>query len=1494
MAFEQHINWTVLPAGLSDDGTQARVSVFIAPRLETPGAEAPGPDKPPVTTLEHFPDFVTWPDKVKAVTFEFATADDSHVPSAFLTSPLVPQGPPPDTKLWTSLFHEDTPVEPFVFQDARQRGFRTYSATKVSDRTRAVYAEAAKSSPETPPAARDTLRSLRAASPGARGVAAATGGTGDGMPPELVELADFHKARMRDSIVRGEEPPPPPPELPKPDFHQMLTSLGDHPTLLRRLGLVRDFLLPADRLPVSSGELFLSVTPHWTSALRKDSHDVAPRTRYVFLPDRHVFAPAAQAPTDGEPLAPPSRGLVALSGKFSVEQADIDGAALKVMSLPADAKGLSPVRTHGISLVRDERLKSLQDDLKRAVDHNQAFTRVLAQNGARVAAPDPQPPGAAPPEAQAPEPGPELAAQDLVRGHRMDIWDEERQRWFSLHERSLEYRQPNGGPLLLTAADEGFFQANLVSPPNDADEHHLYVPEHLATWDGWSLSAPRPGLVLDIEEGSVEENKPPNQPVEVGNKAQTPLHLEITAKAQPGSLPRLRFGHQYRVRLRTVDLAGNGPGLTEADALMDGNDLALPGSGLLVFQRFEPVLAPAVAPRLPFGEGASDFRMVIRSSPGSGPPPAGPPGPGGHAVRIALSNVQFGKTNDDVRVVQEALMAQGHRLPGGADGVFGKQTKAAYAEEQRDQGFSGRDADGEPGCVSLTELGRKSGFTVDCGTHTATAARTGSAAGVTAEQYAADFNRSSLVTKEGHVAYQGVDERHVVAPKASLRCVEWHGLLDEAIGSTDKHVQDTVYALAIRESGSLNDSSQPNVRLEPVQSPAADPANPATTALHMGEQVEVRYLRDPLARGAVFLDLPGMPAGEPFEVPWGGPVWHRPQSFRLRLAEGTAPPRFDEASRVLTVSLPKGAVATVRMCSMIDFDERIMGLASWCRELPQPAPQVMPETEAQAAAGRAAEQHRADRALEVAAAGQHWLFTPWHELALVHAVQRPLSAPVLELSPLANPRASGATAEHLAGTIALDEGSTDRIDLVAEWTEVTDAGPTGRHTQQMTVPVFGLLTARASRAGVPGTEPALLRDGILTFSTQAAEARAKASQNSGDRIPPVPEKQEFGDTKHRTVSYRPVAGSKFGDYFPPEFAAPENKLSVPGEAKEHSVPSSAPPTAPQLLYCMPTLALEHVPAPPGAIVQRRRGGGIRVYVGRTWFSSGDGELLGVVLGEPPGGDPHSVRDARVTLMGRDPIHRSAPVVAPTPDVFTNAVRQSGKLSITTPSGPLTVTVVGFAPQFDADGKDGRWFFDLDLDTGDACLPFVRLALVRFQPDSIPGAEISPVVLADLVRTLPDRELTVRLGDSVSVSVTGPSWDPTGSVPPQITATLQRRHDVIADADLGWVTVEGTATPLTSISAESSHRPFYTGQVPVPPVRRGVPLRLLVVETEGIPANGPVPPTTPGPVVYCDTVDLPPGRGDTDDHDDGHNGHDGRGGHDDGDDRRGGRGGGPHH
>ncbi|MFG3117697.1 peptidoglycan-binding domain-containing protein [Streptomyces sp. NPDC048197] len=1586
MDFEQQINWTVLPAGLTADGTQVKVSVFIAPRLLGPAPPVP-PDPTKRATLGPFPDFLRWPEKIANATFDFATGAGTREPSTsteadtephttpapsttFVTG-LKPQGPAPNADLWTSLFGKGTPLDPYTFESHTDKICETYSTKQVSTFTKDKYVEAAMKSPEVPPPTQGLVMpssdsptdggstnggsanggsteggSTNGGSPSdGSGGSAGTGDVGPRdeptavgdttaddeppMPSELQSLHNFHTIPMpeRTSTLAGEEPPPPPrPEKHDPDFHQMLTWLGDHPTLLRQLGLVLDFRLPAGLLPVSSGQLFLKVIPHWKPEMGEAaSHNVSPRTRYVFLPDRRAFTPRAVEPTDG-PLTPPSRGLVELQGNFTLEPADIDAAAGKMVGPAKDATGLATVRTHGIALVRDQRMESLRQEFARAAEHDLAFSEVVKQQKARGAPPDPQNPGAAPHAAGDEVPAPELFAENLVRGHRLDVWDETRRQWFSLHEREVEYRKPHGGPLLLRASDEGFFQAHLLRPPPEAmHPDHLYVPEQLVTWDGWSLSAPRPGLVLDTDAGSVDEDRHPNQPVPLNNEAQTKLPLEFTPKVRPGTLPRLRIGHEYRVRMRTVDLAGNGLDKGEADALVDLTDngagvaaadglkdreaLLLPKDAeLLTFQRFEPVLAPAVVGRFGFGEGASEFRMVIRSSPGSGPPPATPGTP---QIIVHLHHVQPGMSNDEVRIVQQALIDQGFTIEAGPTGFFGKQTTAAYSRWQEAHGFTGTAADGKPGCSTLTDLGLKSGFAVDCddggtgpGTGTGTAVGTGD--GMTAEQYAADFNRSPLVTSGGHAPYRGTDERHVVAPKASLRCIEWHGLLDEAIGSTDPNVQNAVYDLAVRESGSLSDPSQPDVVVEPVKSPAADPENPANTVLHTGEQVELPYLPDPLSTGAVFLDLPGMTEGQPFAVAWDGDVWHRPRSLRLRLAEGNARPRFDEASRVLTVFLPKGVVATVRVCSMIDFDERIMGVAGWCRGQQDSAPRLAMEGEGEVAARRAAAARRTDDVLALAAASRHWMFTPWQELTLVHAVQQPLKSPVLTLvHPDPSRRPLGATAEHLTGAIALDEASTDRVDLIAEWTEVRDAGSEGRETSEMTVPVFDLLTAwAASNKGAPGVEPAILQDGVLTFNTEAAEKKAKedaaAAVGNPEKHPdpPKPAKHEFGDTKHRMVRYHPVAASKFADYFPAEFAEPgKNRLTVAGQPEEYSVPSSARPTAPRLQYCVPTLTMEEIKGPPGVIVHRRHGRGIRVYLDRPWYSSGDGELLGVVLGDPPGGDPTSVRDAWVTLMGRDPIHRSAPVVAPTPEMFTNAVAQTPKpITLDLPSTLLHVRVVGFTPQFEKvvpkDGDDldkiGRWFCDLDLDTGDACLPFVRLALVRYQPDSVPGAEISKVVLADLVRTLPDRELRVTLGDPLSVSVSGPSWDPTdptGPRPPRITATLQRRNSLVDDDDLGWVNLDDTTTQLTSVDAESSRTPFYTGQIPIPPGRRG-PLRLMVLETEGIPPDAPNQLTTPGPVIYCDTVELPrrpggpggPGGDHDHDHGDGHD-HGGPGDHD---------------
>ena len=149
----------------------------------------------------------------------------------------------------------------------------------------------------------------------------------------------------------------------------------------------------------------------------------------------------------------------------------------------------------------------------------------------------------------------------------------------------------------------------------------LYLHESIARWEGWSLSAPRPGLAMTRSPHAPSDDDPDTQPVPDRNEALPDgVPLEVTFRTA-GGLPRLRVGGAYRLRARAVDLAGDGPTLGEADALLDGLAAAgepvptAPGEreGPLEFTRFEPLQAPPVVLRRPVTEGESVEHVVVRS-----------------------------------------------------------------------------------------------------------------------------------------------------------------------------------------------------------------------------------------------------------------------------------------------------------------------------------------------------------------------------------------------------------------------------------------------------------------------------------------------------------------------------------------------------------------------------------------------------------------------------------------------------------------------------------------------------------------------------------------------------------------------------------------------------------------------------------------------------------------------------------------------------------------
>ena len=94
------------------------------------------------------------------------------------------------------------------------------------------------------------------------------------------------------------------------------------------------------------------------------------------------------------------------------------------------------------------------------------------------------------------------------------------------------------------------------------------------------------------------------------NRRRTPrldgVNIETAFVPQPGTLPRLRFGHTYRMRVRAADIAGNSlPAESKDDSQASQDHL---------FTRFDPVVPPALVLRDRVSGGESVERMVIRSN----------------------------------------------------------------------------------------------------------------------------------------------------------------------------------------------------------------------------------------------------------------------------------------------------------------------------------------------------------------------------------------------------------------------------------------------------------------------------------------------------------------------------------------------------------------------------------------------------------------------------------------------------------------------------------------------------------------------------------------------------------------------------------------------------------------------------------------------------------------------------------------------------------------
>jgi hypothetical protein len=641
-----------------------------------------------------------------------------------------------------------------------------------------------------------------------------------------------------------------------------------------------------------------------------------------------------------------------------------------------------------------------------------------------------------------------------------------------------------------------------------------------------------------------------------------------------------------------------------------------------------------------------------------------------------------------------------------------------------------------------------------------------------------------------HIA--ATSERHIAPPKTSQTMAETHGMLDTPAGPPDK----ALYNLLVNRDGSFN----------------SDPAKPDKPVPHPEPQLTLPYLPDPFAPGAAFRTLPGTLDGSVWTTPFTG-TWPDMRPFRLVLDEGSGVPEFseNETERVLRVHLPKAEVVKVALsCFLTDDDTTqpprmlsTMKIWSWIVEA---NPANLSDLQ------------------QLALDGGHWMLTPPRTLTLVHAVQQPLIEPQFQRLRVA--RNFGETFATLFDEMPINGKSTIKLDIEANWQEHVDDLSDKDQPQ--------VLNGAAHAFQVPLSA----EDTVATIGTRKLIFPPETIGHVS--------KHEFHDTKHRTVTYTAVATTRFREYFPNAITSDPANITRRSQPVTISIPSSSRPPAPKPLYVIPTFGWEQQTEDAWNF-KRRSGGGLRVYVDRPWFSSGDGELLGAVLWEcaPPKhdvfGDVDNVPDSLkgyVTQWGKDPIW-SAPSLpsqaAPRREHFRNAVAFGTGLSLDEVGDPSVPFAVAGHKVHYAKSRQ-LWYCDIEMDMGDAYFPFVRLALARYQPDSLPNAHLSRLVLADFAQLLPDRSVSITFDPldptTLQLAVAGITavsrrtlFDP-GTPATTMTVTLQTQAP--GGGNVAWVPVS-----VTTLQPALGVDPVFlwTAQIVLPTARGSRAYRLLIEEFE---------------------------------------------------------------
>jgi len=745
--------------------------------------------------------------------------------------------------------------------------------------------------------------------------------------------------------------------------------------------------------------------------------------------------------------------------------------------------------------------------------------------------------------------------------------------------------------------------------------------------------------------------------------------------------------------------------------------------------------------------------------------------------------------------------------------------------------------------------------------------------------------RSRHVETEAFSPFAG-PTRHVVPPSATAHTVEMHGSLD-AMAATDS------FGLLTQRDGQQVALGPSPAWMPDAYTGALDPSSTGGTPVlyFTAPVVQPPWLVDPMATG-LRVSGGGATASVGFD-PAVPSNWFDARGWELVMVPAAPGSSFGfvtiPGTRVVEVHVPQGEQFDVGLSSTPNAALIDHLAASHLLTLRNPL-------------------DLGPRQLRILA-GANRQVTPPNPLLFVHAVKVPLTDPSVNGPSTSVTRAAKSTAATFSGTVNLHPKSTGRIDIGLTWHEPIDTlgvapttheGAASLPHLQVPYPTVGnptteaysglrqefgdtkhrkvLMTATATTryasyflrsADVTlGASPTTLISGV---ETGLQERSVRVVDTTSTRV--LEEGTDFViDYSAGTIAAVGTSTPTVRVRFVP---TPVSTTTVPGAQATVHVPASAPPRVPSVADVVPTFddgAWAWYPSPTRRLGKQRTRDGrvLRIYLDRPWFTSGEDEVLGVVLaqapskaitihtgvtvqGLPPNPVPDPIGQHYTSAWGRDPLVMgdatpTALTASNFPLAFASPIYGKWAQNQSVPGTSLTCIVVPHQVAYDTARK--QWFADVAINLGTAYRPFVRLALVRFQPYAIAGAHVSPVVLVDAAQLSPNRTMIVTgAGSTRSVTLRGPGYasanrplnlvpvaarwtKPNAQVQVQVQSKPTTGPMASTDPDVGWLDVPNRLYDLVRSGNLASDRStvFSVSGVNIT-VPAGSHCRLLVREYE---------------------------------------------------------------